>query len=287
MTLGSGRRRHQTRRLAPPTSASRPFGWRRRDPPWDRRARDIAKRLLSHSARCRPRSPAPSADAPICRRSRGWRSCRVARPTLCPDCCGFPRCCQRCGVRRRIFKRRRGGCRLSRTRLCGARRRAPRAAAGARAQQGCGALAAGPAAESDAGAVAWALPLPKSTMTLRGSGALAGNAGNREVAGTGAGPDNNSGTINTISTTRIEAPTRRSLTRRSIELVSLKLKWPGAPQYIREARRAAESRAPRANQAPVPPCGRIQRRRFDPRAWHRPMPRRIRRLGCPRLRQAP
>ena len=72
-------------------------------------------------------------------------------------------------------------------------------------------------------------------MTLRtGSGALACN---REVAGAGAGPDNNSGTINTMSTSKIEAPTRRSLTRRSIELISLKRKWRGAPQYIREAPR--------------------------------------------------
>jgi hypothetical protein len=68
-------------RRAPPTSASRPFGWRRRDPPWGRRVRDIAKSLLSHSARCRPRTPAPSADAPIYRRSRDWQSCRVARPS--------------------------------------------------------------------------------------------------------------------------------------------------------------------------------------------------------------
>jgi hypothetical protein len=59
-----------------------------------------------------------------------------------------------------------------------------------------------------------ALLVARSTVTLRtGSGALTGNRG---VAGTGTGPDRSSGTTNTMSTAKIEAPTKRSLTRRSI-----------------------------------------------------------------------
>jgi hypothetical protein len=59
-----------------------------------------------------------------------------------------------------------------------------------------------------------ALLVARSTVTLRtGCGALTGN---REVAGTGTGPDSSSGTTNTMSTVKIEAPTKRSLTRRSI-----------------------------------------------------------------------
>ena len=67
-----------------------------------------------------------------------------------------------------------------------------------------------------------ALLVARSTVTFRtGSGALTGSpAPARDGAGAG-GPDNSSGTINTTSTTKIDAPTRRSLTRRSIELVSL------------------------------------------------------------------
>jgi hypothetical protein len=59
-----------------------------------------------------------------------------------------------------------------------------------------------------------ALLVARSTVTLRtGCGALTGN---RAVAGTGTGPDRSSGTTNTMSTAKIEAPTKRSLTRRSI-----------------------------------------------------------------------
>jgi hypothetical protein len=69
------------------------------------------------------------------------------------------------------------------------------------------------AAGSSSGDGSGALLVARSTVTLRtGSGALTGN---REVAGTGAGPDRSSGTTNTMSTARIEAPTKRSLTRRS------------------------------------------------------------------------
>jgi hypothetical protein len=58
------------------------------------------------------------------------------------------------------------------------------------------------------------LLVARSTVTLRtGSGV---RAGNREVVGTGTGPDRSSGTTNTMSTVKIEAPTKRSLTRRSI-----------------------------------------------------------------------
>jgi hypothetical protein len=70
------------------------------------------------------------------------------------------------------------------------------------------------AAGASSGGGSGALLVARSTVTLRtGSGALTGN---REVAGTGAGPDRSSGTINTMSTAKIEAPTKRSLTRRSI-----------------------------------------------------------------------
>jgi hypothetical protein len=90
------------------------------------------------------------------------------------------------------------------------------------------ALAASPRGASDGWVLAaaasttgaGALLVARSTVTLRtGSGVLTGSL---RLAGAGAGPggpDNNSGTINTMSTTKIDAPTRRSLTRRSIELV--------------------------------------------------------------------
>src|SRR5258708_29024411 len=93
-----------------------------------------------------------------------------------------------------------------------------------------------------------ALLVARSTVTLRtGSGALTGSLAPTGAGAGPGGPDSSSGTINTMSTTKIDAPTRRSLTRRSIELVSLELKCLGASQYIREARPVAARRAPRAN----------------------------------------
>jgi hypothetical protein len=74
--------------------------------------------------------------------------------------------------------------------------------------------AAPDAAGASSGDGAGGLLVARSTVTLRtGSGALTGK---REVAGTGTGPDRSSGTTNTMSTAKIEAPTKRSLTRRSI-----------------------------------------------------------------------
>jgi hypothetical protein len=70
------------------------------------------------------------------------------------------------------------------------------------------------AAEASSGDGSGALLVARSTVTLRtGCGALTGN---RAVAGMGTGPDSSSGTTNTMSTAKIEAPTKRSLTRRSI-----------------------------------------------------------------------
>ena len=98
----------------------------------------------------------------------------------------------------------------------------------------------------------------------------------------GGRKNNSSGTINTMSTTRIDAPTRRSLTRRSIELISLERKCAGALQYIREAPPVAASRAPRANRAPAPPYGRSRRPRCDPHPLPRPTPPHSpKRRGCP------
>ncbi len=55
----------------------------------------------------------------------------------------------------------------------------------------------------------------KSTETLRvGTGKLTDDDGDDSRCG----PDNNSGTISTISTTKIVAPIRRSLTRRSMSM---------------------------------------------------------------------
>jgi hypothetical protein len=70
------------------------------------------------------------------------------------------------------------------------------------------------AAEASGGDGSGALLVARSTVTLRtGCGALAGN---RAVAGMGTGPDSSSGTTSTMSTAKIEAPIKRSLTRRSI-----------------------------------------------------------------------
>lgn len=70
------------------------------------------------------------------------------------------------------------------------------------------------AGASATGSGTGALAVVRSTVTLRiGSGTLTGRVG---PAGTGTGPDSNSGTINTMRSTKMDAPTRRSLTRRSI-----------------------------------------------------------------------
>ena len=72
-----------------------------------------------------------------------------------------------------------------------------------------GGAARGGSASDGAGA----LLVARSTVTLRiGSGALAFGGG----GAAGLGPDNNSGTTSTTIATKIDAPTRRSLTLRSI-----------------------------------------------------------------------
>jgi hypothetical protein len=88
------------------------------------------------------------------------------------------------------------------------------AAAGAASDAAALEAVAPDAALASSGDGSGALLVARSTVTLRtGCGVLAGN---REVAGTGAGPDRSSGTTNTMNTVKIEAPTKRSLTRRSI-----------------------------------------------------------------------
>ena len=84
-------------------------------------------------------------------------------------------------------------------------------------------------------------------------------------SGAGLGPESNSGTTSTMSATKIVAPIRRSLTRRSMSSLAVFMSS-RAPQYIREDSAAAEARAPRANPAPAPPYGRSRRPRFDRRA---------------------
>jgi len=76
---------------------------------------------------------------------------------------------------------------------------------------GCGSVVSG--VKSAACGVGVALLVAKSTETLRvGAGRLTDGGGDERRCG----PDSNSGTISTISTTKIVAPTRRSLTRRSM-----------------------------------------------------------------------
>ena len=84
------------------------------------------------------------------------------------------------------------------------------------------------------------------------------------------GPDNNSGTISTISTTKIVAPTRRSLT--DVPWESYYSKSTRRRQYIREGYPVAACRAPRANPSPDPPCGRSRTRRYGPEGPRPPMP---------------
>ncbi|HXA36849.1 MAG TPA: hypothetical protein VNW26_10980 [Steroidobacteraceae bacterium] len=75
-------------------------------------------------------------------------------------------------------------------------------------------------AEVSTESAAGALLVARSTVILRtASGVLAGRLKVAAAGGAGAegGPDNNSGTINTSSTSKIDAPTRRSLTRLSMK----------------------------------------------------------------------
>ena len=129
----------------------------------------------------------------------GTRRCRRLR-----------RWCGRGGGRRRRFKRCAAGAgadrHRSRRRSHRCRARASRAARPARSRR---------RQRRAAGSGSGGLLVARSTVTLRtGSGAIAGRI--EAVGGAGAGPDNSSGTIDTISAARIAAPTRRSLTRRSI-----------------------------------------------------------------------
>jgi hypothetical protein len=95
-------------------------------------------------------------------------------------------------------------------------------ALGASVVRASGGWALDAAASEAAGSGSGALLVARSTVTLRtGSGALTGSLGTKGAGAGAGGPDSSSGTISTMSTTRIEAPTKRSLTRRSIELVSL------------------------------------------------------------------
>jgi hypothetical protein len=88
------------------------------------------------------------------------------------------------------------------------------AAVGGASDAGAREVAAPDVAGASSGDGSGALLVARSTVTLRtGSGVLTGNL---EVVGTGTGPDRSSGTTNTMSTAKIEAPTKRSLTRRSI-----------------------------------------------------------------------
>jgi len=87
-------------------------------------------------------------------------------------------------------------------------------AAGAAGDAAGDAGAAGTGVDPAADPVAAAWLAARSTVTLRtGSGTLAGDPG----TAAGFGPDNSSGATSTMNATRIDAPTRRSLTRRSME----------------------------------------------------------------------
>ncbi len=97
------------------------------------------------------------------------------------------------------------------------------AAAGAAVGAAAGGAAASPAvsaldaAKGGDSLLLGALLVAKSTVTLRvDSGAIEG----RRIAGGagGLGPESNSGTTSTMSATKIDAPIRRSLRRRSITI---------------------------------------------------------------------
>ncbi len=139
---------------------------------------------------------------------------------------GIRRCC---GGRHRGFKRSRW-CRTTKNRAGTAVSPAPAVApasavspapAAALAAVGLGVpCACGPGAGVGviAGSGTGGLAVARSTVTLRtGSGALMGSL---VPTGAVAGPDKSSGTISTMSTTRIDAPTRRSFTRRSMATAS-------------------------------------------------------------------
>jgi hypothetical protein len=130
-----------------------------------------------------------------------------------------------------------------------------------------------PLACGDAGSTSesvGALLVVKSTVTFRiGSGAAAGRVGAGPAFG--FGPDNNSGTTNTTSATRIDAPISRSLTRRSITV-----------KYIRDAPLPAAILWTRANRSPVPRYERIRKPRFDRAAQLLLQPRRRRSRRRPR-----
>src|ERR1019366_7471626 len=129
------------------------------------------------------------------------------------------------------------------------------------------------AARSSAGV---ALLVARSTVTLRtGSAGPPATAAGALTAG--FGPDNSSGTIKMMSTTKIVAPTRRSLRRRSMKLGQPLFIVCGTRQYIREAQPAAANAALRASPAPAPRYGTIRKSRFDPFG-----PRRLTLLRMPR-----
>ena len=68
-----------------------------------------------------------------------------------------------------------------------------------------------------------------------------------------------------MSTTKIDAPTRRSLTRRSMSESASNVSGSGRRSIFGKRRSVAASRAPRANRAPAPRCGRSRRPRFGHR----------------------
>src|SRR5450755_1531140 len=95
------------------------------------------------------------------------------------------------------------------------------------------------AAEEARSSAGVALLVARSTVTLRtaSTGPPATPAG--ALTSSGLGPDNSSGTIKTMSTSKIVAPTRRSLRRRSMKIGQPLFIACGARQYIREAQPAA------------------------------------------------
>jgi hypothetical protein len=228
------------------TLASRPQGPRLRDLRAAQCALDTAGRPPYRLATPKPKSPAPSIGAAICRHCRGSRSCRAARPSRVRHSPVSPLLWNMWGAAP-MFQAAHGR---------------PRSPFPRCTLDGC-ALAGGAdgvVAGSGTGSATGALAVARSTVTLRtGSGALAAALG----AGSGAGPDNSSGTISTTSTPKIDAPTKRCLTRSSIACGSLKLKMREGPQYIRDVPPVAVSTVTPANQVPARPCGRNQRQRFD------------------------
>src|SRR5580692_588642 len=154
---------------------------------------------------------------------------------------------------------------------------------------GFGAAAGAACEAAPASGSAVALFVARSTDTLRVAvvGKPAASGGNAECFG----PDKSSGTTSTITATRIVAPTRRSLRRRSIIGLAVFM-GEAAAQYIHEVSRSADALAPRANRVPARRCERSRRRRSDrrrarPRAPPRSRPRRPRRCGAAPADAAP